>query len=260
MLRRPVHRLILCLLALGIVLVFVSALRFSHRGADGGGCLVAVELDGAFGAINPRGDLLIDALYESLIVSSRYAVAKKNGTVKVFGTTGELLFELERDARRLEFLNAHLIAAYGPTLAVIDLDLRGQEASIPSESRVIWEADELGWFAMQVGDRWGHYNEQFEVQIEPQFGFAYGFSEGLASVLDVETGKFGFITQDGAWAISPQFTRAEPFCDGYALVLVDDALAYIDRDGVAIELPPGKLDGARPSIWGMFPVAPENGL
>lgn len=85
----------------------------------------------------------------------------------------------------------------------------------------------------------GFINAQGEVIVEPQFGGAQEFSEGLAGVL-VE-GKWGFIDETGQMVIEPQFLQVnlgyanqKPvlFVEGLAPVEADSGqFGYIDSSG-----------------------------
>ena len=85
--------------------------------------------------------------------------------------------------------------------------------------------------------------EEFTWVIEPQFGWAQYFSEGLAavSVGDLRDGPWGFIDRNGDWVIEPQFTFADSFSDGTALVGIGDMetgrLGRIDTNGNWVERP-----------------------
>ena len=68
--------------------------------------------------------------------------------------------------------------------------------------------------------------------INPQFKSAEPFFHGLAAVKQGE--KWGFIDEDGKFAINPQFTSAEGFFFGeLAQVSIDDDYrsAYINMEG-----------------------------
>ena len=69
------------------------------------------------------------------------------------------------------------------------------------------------------------------VVINPQFGSASPFIEGLASVRigDRTTGKHGFIDKTGLFVINLQFVGAESFSEGLAAVLIGDEWGFIAR-------------------------------
>lgn len=63
------------------------------------------------------------------------------------------------------------------------------------------------------------------------FPDAHQFTEGLASVKERNTGKYGFINAQGEWIIQPQFETAQPFERGKAFVRRDGKFFYIDHKG-----------------------------
>ena len=62
---------------------------------------------------------------------------------------------------------------------------------------------------MRIGDgttgKWGFIDKTGSFVINPQFDFAWSFSDGLAAVRigDYETGKYGFIDKTGSFVINP---------------------------------------------------------
>lgn len=93
----------------------------------------------------------------------------------------------------------------------------------------------------QPGSGYGFVNLAGEWIIEPQFGIAFPFAEGMAAVaLDDGNGseRFGYIDTTGNVVIAPQFMSAGDFHQGIAVVELDAAAApdaerwvYIDRSG-----------------------------
>ena len=87
---------------------------------------------------------------------------------------------------------------------------------------------------------WGFRNSAGEIVIEPRFGGAEDFSEGLAPVKFFN--KWGYINTAGEIAIEARFDRAESFSEGLAAVAnynseYDLRWGYVDRRGdVVIEL------------------------
>lgn len=61
------------------------------------------------------------------------------------------------------------------------------------------------------------------------------FGSGLAKFYDKDTELYGYIDKNGEWVIEPQFAAANPFCEGYAIVLYEDEdthrLCFIDKTG-----------------------------
>ena len=73
--------------------------------------------------------------------------------------------------------------------------------------------------AVKIGGKYGYINPTGEFVINPQFGNAGRFSEGLAHVdIGVFGYKWGYINKAGERVIKPQFYRAESFSEGLAAV------------------------------------------
>jgi hypothetical protein len=82
----------------------------------------------------------------------------------------------------------------------------------------------------------GYINRQGQIVIAPVYKLAWGFSEGLASVIDA-SGKAGFIDMSGRFVIPPQFSYARPFDEGIAAVERVGQWGFIDKAGVFIANP-----------------------
>jgi hypothetical protein len=77
---------------------------------------------------------------------------------------------------------------------------------------------------------WGYLDTKGNFAIEPQFGSAEAFSEGVASAFG--DGGRGYIDHSGKFVIPPQFQEALPFSEGLAQVTTTNYLmGYIDHQG-----------------------------
>ncbi|MDR2087771.1 MAG: WG repeat-containing protein [Clostridiales Family XIII bacterium] len=64
-----------------------------------------------------------------------------------------------------------------------------------------------------------------------EVGF-YGFSEGLASAKDAESGLWGFIDRSGEYVIPPSYSKQPgDFHEGLAFAWSDEEFAFIDKSG-----------------------------
>ena len=89
-------------------------------------------------------------------------------------------------------------------------------------------------FRDQESRKYGFFNKEGEVVIEPQFAYAADFSEGLGLVAFVEgsgPAEHGFIDVNGELVIEPQFKRSKSFSNGYAAVLKGSEYGYINPQG-----------------------------
>ncbi|MEM6261251.1 MAG: WG repeat-containing protein [Bacteroidota bacterium] len=95
---------------------------------------------------------------------------------------------------------------------------------------------------VKVGMKWGFINSGGYEFIQPQFDYAYGFSDnGLARVVVGPAGftregipsggSYGLINAQGSWVLEPVFDFIGPFLEGMAQVRIGDSIGFINRDG-----------------------------
>lgn len=80
---------------------------------------------------------------------------------------------------------------------------------------------------------WGYVNSNGRMMIEPDFSYAWNFSEGLAAVR-VSNWSRGYINPEGEFVIEPQFSGVRPFSEGLAAVQFDGRWGYIDKSGTFV--------------------------
>ena len=97
-----------------------------------------------------------------------------------------------------------------------------EDSSVYARIRRSFSGDEAGLIDLTTG----------EILLEPVYAWAQPFVEGLAAVKIGE--RWGYLGEDKAFAIDPQFDGASDFEGGEALVLDRDTLQVIGRDGRAI--------------------------
>lgn len=96
-------------------------------------------------------------------------------------------------------------------------------------------------FVVIVNDKRGYINRTGNIVIEPKWGGAKGFSEGLAVVATYTDGyKEGYINTKGEIVVEPQYPQASDFSEGLAAVGVgrfglhnsgDHKTGFIDKSG-----------------------------
>lgn len=81
--------------------------------------------------------------------------------------------------------------------------------------------------------KYGYFNLEGKIVINPQFEFATTFREGLALVKTTgENGKWGYIDEDGKFVINASYKDATVFQEGTAWVVNENsAPTAIDKDG-----------------------------
>jgi hypothetical protein len=108
--------------------------------------------------------------------------------------------------------------------------------------------------------KYGYIDRSGAFVIQPQFDFAYSFTDGVALVgycgpLTKERAlhrewrcKYGYIEKDGSFLINPQFDYADSFFRGWARVqnrIGDDEwgpVFYVDKQGNATDVPPYEIE------------------
>lgn len=90
-----------------------------------------------------------------------------------------------------------------------------------------------GLAAVHADSGWGFINKAGTYVIAPHFANASedGFVDGLAVACPGGTGKCGYISRDGKFAIRPQFESAVSFSEGMAAVKLDNRWGYVDSTG-----------------------------
>jgi len=119
------------------------------------------------------------------------------------------------------------------------LDLQGQEVITPQFSSAGDFCEEVAFIT--AGSRSGYINQTgtFLFSLDRFEDAAADFSEGLLWVRDGETGLFGYLDRNGAYAIAPQFDDARSFSNGLACVMIidnhyDEKWGLINRQGEII--------------------------
>jgi hypothetical protein len=127
-----------------------------------------------------------------------------------------------------------------------------------------------GMAAFSVGkntaeEMWGYINSTGETVIEPTYGAAGQFSEGMAPVRMHKDdkgakfpGKWCYIDKTGKTVLDKYFDQAEPFVDGLAVVTEKGKMGCIDKTGKFI-VPPS-YDKVYPVNAGVIVAAQGDGI
>jgi hypothetical protein len=99
-------------------------------------------------------------------------------------------------------------------------------------------------YPVSLKDKWGYVDKSGKYVIIPQFSYADYFIDGLALVAD-ENEKFGYINEKGDWVIQATYENASNFSEDLAAVVPENnCIQYINKKGkVVFEIPDAKYAG-----------------
>jgi len=93
--------------------------------------------------------------------------------------------------------------------------------------------DNKNLYALNKDNKYGFVNKNGEFVIEPQFDYAFDFSEdGLARIK--KDGKYGFVNKNGEFIIEPQFDYALDFVNGFAVIVSNEKWGFINKAGEVV--------------------------
>lgn len=115
-------------------------------------------------------------------------------------------------------------------------------------------------------NNWGYKDKEGNVVIQPVFGGAKAFKDGLAVVASRKTGLYGIIDAQGNLITETKYYDISPFCEGYAVVQYGSSYdspgkikrGVIDKNGVEVIKPRYLHVEACPLPNGWFKVQPHN--
>jgi hypothetical protein len=155
--------------------------------------LLPVEINGKWGYIDARGELAIDAQFDSV------------GSFE----EGRAAVEVDYD--------------YG------FIDSSGSIV-VPPQYEEVGDFSE-GLAEICLDGRWGFIDAQGELRLEPQYGMVTPFKESLAAVsVGLGSGHY-FINSEGGQVIDGKFDALHPFREGKASASLNGNWGYIDKTG-----------------------------
>jgi hypothetical protein len=182
-----------------------------------------IVLDGKAGVIDRRGELVVPCEYERIVMLGQWFKGETEGErVRVHARTGELLFETDWE--------------------------------VIEEPR-----DGLMIIARSYAGPFGYMDERGRVVIEPRFGFAAPFSDGLAIVED--GGVWGIIDRSGKMLVRLGIrlrpsAGAGPFArNGLAWIEDLGSFGLVTREGKIVHPPEAEtiLGYGEDLIWIKYP-------
>ncbi len=101
-----------------------------------------------------------------------------------------------------------------------------------------------GLIPVKSNDKWGYVDKEGKYIINPQFSYADYFINGIALVKSNDN-KYGFINEKGEYLINPQYKNAMPFSENMACVISEGCVPkYINKKGdILFEVPTAEQAG-----------------
>ncbi|MBQ2028620.1 MAG: WG repeat-containing protein, partial [Clostridia bacterium] len=83
-------------------------------------------------------------------------------------------------------------------------------------------------------DSFGLINDRGEIVTQPVYwndGYNWEFSDGLFAASEHDTGKSGYLDENGQWAFPPVEGHLEPFREGVGCIYKYPDVIFVDREG-----------------------------
>ncbi|MBQ7272835.1 MAG: WG repeat-containing protein [Bacteroidales bacterium] len=168
-----------------------------------------VRLDGKFGFIDDKGNIVVKCLYNSCTLYDENGVAT--------GKIGETRYYLDKNGNAFRSMDELKAAAI---LKSSDYKNKANNYSVGDYTPTL---DESG--------KWG-YKQFGEWVIKPRFDAAGDFADGLAAVS--LGGKWGYIGKNGSSSIPFKYEQGGVFVDGLARVKLYGKWGFIDKSGATV--------------------------
>lgn len=221
-----------------------------------------VDLDGNYGLVNKKGEIVLSPTYDGIAPMSEglYGVSKDrvcgfidgNGTIVINPQFDNIkmfhdgLAAFEQNGK-WGYVDKKGTIVINPQFDYA-LDFQGGLASVSTGKQ--WGViNKLGKYIInpqfdspvsfkeglavyKSGDTYGYVNKKGEIMINPQFDYALNFHNGLAIIVqEGKDDKVGFINKEGEYAITPQFDMTSVFYKDLAFVEVNKKYGIINKEG-----------------------------
>lgn len=199
---------------------------FCWEFADFRGDILIVKHNGKYGAINRRGEMILDATYDKIeyLNNPNYVRVTNRNKKGVVDSEGRIILPIEYD--HIGEMQEDIIVA-GKDWYYGCFDKQGN-VIVPLIYATIGEFSEgIASFSELI--KYGYLNCKGEVVIPPFADSAYAFSDGCARV--IVDGLTGYINADGTWAIEPRFDSGYDCTCGIIAVSSDGRYFFVDTTG-----------------------------
>ncbi|MEO0588764.1 MAG: WG repeat-containing protein [Planctomycetota bacterium] len=207
--------------------------RYADHYAEGW----AIVGDGRlFGFLNRRGVQVVPYTYEAALrFREQRAAVMTEGLIGYLDRRGDIVIEPQFSRARSFFEGRAVVERVidRTTTDLFYIDRMGEVVFDARAEGVTALGDfSDGLAAFERDGKWGFFNNDFEVVVEPIYDAAMKFESGLAAVKVGD--QWGFIDKEGETAVEPQFEQVWSFTDVYAMVRVGREYGYIDRTGAFV--------------------------
>jgi hypothetical protein len=191
--------------------------------------------DGNFEFINKEGKIVINPQFSDAgIFRDGLALVKTTGDSPKYGfinTDGKFVINsIYNSATSFSEGLAWVVKENGAPEAITTAGKTAFMLKQADEVRIFREGRAAYSIVDTSGSKWGFVDDEGATIINPQFSNCGSFSEGLCAVRNSE-GKWGYVDKKGTLKISHQFQSAAEFVNGMAVVESGDKYGAIDKDG-----------------------------
>lgn len=159
---------------------------------------VALELQGKFGLINSKGELVVPLKYDR---------------IQIYKNVIAVYFE---DINKWGLINDKDSMIVKPTFNYIDVYTEYQDYMPAKSSETM---------------KWGYVNRKGVWVIKPIYDYAYSFSKNGKAVVEIGK-KFGLINKTGAYIYPCQYDKLRDFANGLIYLEKNGKYAIVDAKGV----------------------------
>lgn len=183
--------------------------------------LFPVCINSKCGYINTKGNVVIEPQFEG---AGKFAEGLASVATRTNGYLEGYIDEIGRIVIEPRFDSAR---EFSEGLAAVGYDQDKQEIKIAGKTYTTTSS--------HPSYKWGFIDKTGKMVVQPQYGLAGDFSEGLAAVSSND--KWGFIDKTGRVVIGFNFDYASEFSDGLSAVMLGNKFGYIDRTGKTVIKP-----------------------
>ncbi|MGI4862908.1 MAG: WG repeat-containing protein [Janthinobacterium lividum] len=208
-----------------ISLIYDDVFMGFHNG------LSDVERNDSCGYIDKKGKVVIPLIYEQAypFMSAYAQVLPFNGDRLLVNKKGVTFHYDEVDKSKRLWAPRESYPGSFETLTGQGRKNGRGEVVVPPVYKVTGNLIDGMYIVQDKSGKWGAYNKNGKLVIEPMFDEMFHYYEGLANFK--LNNKWGYINKKGEIVIKPQFDYAGSFEGNRAYVEVENRVGFIDKSG-----------------------------